>query len=157
MVTARATHGDTIVAVSDTGDGIPPEHLSRLFDRFYRVDAARDREHGGAGIGLAIAKALIDAHGGTITATSGGPGAGSTFIFSLPRRVPVKGESPSQSGELAATADVDQPATSLRRWYTGLQASKRPRLVAIELDQSLVADPEVVRDFVEHDVLDLAA
>jgi signal transduction histidine kinase len=85
-VSARATDDDLIIAVSDTGDGIPPEHLTRLFDRFYRVDAARDREHGGAGIGLAIAKALVEAHGGSIQADSGGPGTGSTFTFSVPRR-----------------------------------------------------------------------
>jgi signal transduction histidine kinase len=88
VVSARATDHDVIVAVSDTGDGIPAEHLNRLFDRFYRVDAARDRGHGGAGIGLAIAKALTEGHGGSIRADSDGPGAGSTFTLSLPRRSP---------------------------------------------------------------------
>jgi signal transduction histidine kinase len=92
-VSARATDDDLIVAVSDTGEGIPPEHLTRLFDRFYRVDAARDREHGGAGIGLAIAKALIEAHGGSIQAKSGGPGTGSTFTFSLPCGLPRRASS----------------------------------------------------------------
>jgi two-component system sensor histidine kinase BaeS len=84
VVTASATDRGLTVAVSDTGDGIPPEHLTRLFDRFYRVDAARDREHGGAGIGLAIAKAFVEAHSGSIKAASAGSGAGSTFTFSLP-------------------------------------------------------------------------
>jgi signal transduction histidine kinase len=87
-VSARAAADDVVVSVSDTGDGIPPEHLSRLFDRFYRVDEARDRGHGGAGIGLAIAKALVDGHGGSIRATSAGPGTGSTFTVCLPRRSP---------------------------------------------------------------------
>lgn len=90
VVGARATSDDVIVAVSDTGDGIPAEHLGQLFDRFYRVDAARDREHGGAGIGLAIAKALVEGHGGTIAAESDGPGAGSTFTVSLPRGTGVE-------------------------------------------------------------------
>ena len=85
VVGARATEDEVVLAVSDTGDGIPAEHLGQLFDRFYRVDAARDREHGGAGIGLAIAKALVEGHGGTIAAESAGPGAGSTFTVSLPR------------------------------------------------------------------------
>ena len=84
-VCAHATDDDVIIEVSDTGDGIPGEHVDRLFDRFYRVDAARDRGHGGAGIGLAIAKAFVDGHGGGITAASDGPGQGSTFSFSLPR------------------------------------------------------------------------
>ena len=71
-------------AVTDTGEGVPAEHLPHLFDRFYRVDSARDRNHGGSGIGLAIAKALVEAHGGDISATSPGPGAGSTFTVRLP-------------------------------------------------------------------------
>lgn len=71
-------------AVADTGEGIAAEHLPHLFDRFYRVDTARDRHHGGSGIGLAIAKALIEAHGGGLSATSAGPGRGSTFTVRLP-------------------------------------------------------------------------
>lgn len=71
-------------AVADTGDGIAGEHLPYLFDRFYRVDSARDRTHGGSGIGLAIVKALIEAHGGGVFATSAGSGRGSTFTVRLP-------------------------------------------------------------------------
>jgi len=70
--------------VSDTGAGIAPEPLPHLFERFYRADTARDRTHGGSGIGLAICKALTEAHGGTITATSDGPGAGASFTVTLP-------------------------------------------------------------------------
>lgn len=71
-------------AVADTGEGIDVEHLPHLFDRFYRVDTARDRHRGGSGIGLAIAKALIEAHGGRVFAASRGTGLGSTFIARLP-------------------------------------------------------------------------
>ncbi len=74
------------LSVADTGEGIPAEHLPRVFERFYRVDAARDRAHGGSGIGLAIAKALTEAHGGQLTVTSPGTGQGSTFRILLPRR-----------------------------------------------------------------------
>jgi signal transduction histidine kinase len=77
--------GAVALSVSDTGDGIPSEHLPHVFERFYRVDTARDRAHGGSGIGLAIAKALVEAHGGRLTATSPGPGQGSTFRILLPR------------------------------------------------------------------------
>ena len=70
--------------VTDTGDGIAAEHLPHLFDRFYRADTARDRHHGGSGIGLAIARALVQAHGGGIHATSAGPGHGATFTVRLP-------------------------------------------------------------------------
>ncbi|ABH00851.1 histidine kinase (plasmid) [Rhodococcus jostii RHA1] len=85
-VTAGQRQELLVIEVTDTGDGIAAEHLPHLFERFYRVDAARDREHGGAGIGLAIAKALVEAHGGHITARSDGPGTGSTFTITLPLR-----------------------------------------------------------------------
>lgn len=71
--------------VSDTGSGIAAEHVPHVFDRFYRADTARDRGHGGSGIGLSIAKALVEAHAGTITAASGGEGCGATFTVRLPR------------------------------------------------------------------------
>jgi two-component system, OmpR family, sensor histidine kinase BaeS len=76
--------GGVALSVADTGDGIPAEHLPHVFERFYRVDTARDRTHGGSGIGLAIAKALVEAHGGQLTVTSPGTGHGSTFLILLP-------------------------------------------------------------------------
>ena len=69
--TGDGTSGCT---VRDTGEGIAAEHLPHLFERFYRVDAARDRGRGGSGIGLAIVKALVEAHGGRVDAASDGPG-----------------------------------------------------------------------------------
>ncbi|PRX42637.1 two-component system sensor histidine kinase BaeS [Planifilum fimeticola] len=71
------------VSVADTGTGIEPEHLPRLFDRFYRSDQARTRSRGGSGLGLAIAKEFVTAHGGTIDVESE-PGRGTTFIVRLP-------------------------------------------------------------------------
>ena len=72
------------IAVQDTGVGIPPEHLPHLFTRFYRVDKSRSRVGGGSGIGLTIAKHLVEAHGGRIWAYSEGSGKGSKFTFTLP-------------------------------------------------------------------------
>lgn len=69
--------------VSDTGVGIAPEHLPRVFERFYRVDTGRTRAAGGTGLGLAFCKAIADAHGGTIEVTSQ-PGNGSRFEFCSP-------------------------------------------------------------------------
>ncbi len=72
-----------ILSVADTGIGIPPEYLPRLFERFYRVDTARARNEGGAGLGLAIAEWIAQAHGGTIAVTSRS-GDGSVFSVRLP-------------------------------------------------------------------------
>jgi signal transduction histidine kinase len=76
--------GQAEVRVVDTGAGIPPVAIPRLFDRFYRVESGRERKTGGAGLGLAIARAIVRTHGGTLTAASPGPGRGATFTLRLP-------------------------------------------------------------------------
>jgi heavy metal sensor kinase len=75
--------GDIVLAVADTGIGIPPEELDLIFERFHRVDKARAREMGGTGLGLAICRSLVEAHGGAITCASE-LGRGSTFTVRLP-------------------------------------------------------------------------
>lgn len=72
------------ISVRDTGIGISPGHLPRIFDRFYRADAARSRTRGGSGIGLTIARHLIESQGGKIWAESEGENKGSVFSFTLP-------------------------------------------------------------------------
>ncbi len=71
--------------VSDTGEGIPEHHLSRIFERFYRVDKSRSREKGGTGLGLAIVKHILEGHGSKAEVESS-IGKGSTFSFKLPRK-----------------------------------------------------------------------
>src|SRR5205823_13572947 len=83
VVAARREGARCVVRVEDTGPGIPPEHLPFLFERFYRVDQARSRGEGGTGIGLAIARSVVEAHGGRIWAESE-VGRGSVFTFELP-------------------------------------------------------------------------
>ena len=69
--------------VADTGVGIPKSELDRIFDRFYQVDATSKRKYGGMGLGLAIARSIVEAHQGIITAESE-VGKGTTFTISLP-------------------------------------------------------------------------
>jgi two-component system phosphate regulon sensor histidine kinase PhoR len=113
-VEATADHGLLTVAVRDTGFGVDPEELSRLFERFYKADKARRSE--GAGLGLAIAKHIVLAHGGAIWAESV-PGEGATFYFTVPLAADVTiaevapprlAELPEANGE----QPVHQPTTS---------------------------------------------
>ena len=89
-VSAIADGDHVRIEVADTGDGIDPELLPALFDRFTRADTARSRDTGGAGLGLAICHAIVEAHGGTIAAESP-PGAGARFVVELPRAHPQQG------------------------------------------------------------------
>jgi signal transduction histidine kinase len=82
-VVAVTRDGQVEVRVSDTGEGIPVEDLPNIFERFYRVDRSRARATGGSGLGLTIAKRLVEAHGGTITVQSE-VGKGSSFSFTVP-------------------------------------------------------------------------
>ena len=79
----EAGSGSAMLRVSDTGVGIPPESLSRIFERFYRVDKSRSRSEGGFGLGLAIVKWIVEAHHGEI-AVSSSPNQGATFTVTLP-------------------------------------------------------------------------
>ena len=82
-VTAEARNGDVVVAVRDRGLGLTAEQQTRIFDRFYRADESRARSSGGLGLGLPIAKAIVEAHHGTLAVQSA-PGAGCTFVVTLP-------------------------------------------------------------------------
>jgi two-component system phosphate regulon sensor histidine kinase PhoR len=79
----RASEGACLIEVADDGPGIPPEHLSRIFERFYRVDRGRSRDLGGTGLGLSIARHIVESHGGTIRAESR-LGVGTRFHLRIP-------------------------------------------------------------------------
>ncbi len=89
VVRAAAEDGHVRLAVADTGVGIAPEHLPRIFERFYKADQAR--AGGGTGLGLAIAKHVVQLHGGAIWAESAGPGQGTTIHLRLPASAPPTG------------------------------------------------------------------
>lgn len=84
VVSVTARPDGVRIQVRDNGEGISAEHLSHVFERFYRADPARDRAHGGSGIGLAIVKAVVEEHHGSVTASSDGPGQGACFTIDLP-------------------------------------------------------------------------
>ena len=85
IIIEAAPAGDQIaIAVSDDGPGLPEEDLSRVFERFYRVDKSRARDPGGTGLGLAIVKHLVELHGGTARAENR-PEGGARFVLTLPR------------------------------------------------------------------------
>jgi len=86
LISIRADREDGFVRVTvqDNGEGIPPEDLAHIFERFYRGDKSRSRATGGSGLGLAIAKGIVEAHGGGISVQSQ-PGQGATFTFTVPK------------------------------------------------------------------------
>ena len=84
QIRVRQEINEVLISISDTGVGIPVQHLPNIFTRFYRVDSSRSRVGGGSGIGLTIAKHLTEAHGGRVWAESPGADQGSTFTFTLP-------------------------------------------------------------------------
>jgi signal transduction histidine kinase len=99
-VRVAAEEDEGVVAISDTGIGIPPDEVTNLFKRFFRASSAMSRQIPGTGLGLAIAKAIVDAHGGSIDVESSE--RGTTFTIRLPRdpavaaeRVPAAAVSPS--------------------------------------------------------------
>jgi two-component system sensor histidine kinase BaeS len=95
-VTAQGRGNELELAVADTGEGIPPELLERVFERFFRVDPARTRNGAGSGIGLTITRAIVDAHGGRVWAESAGYGCGTRLVLRLPTIPPAAAARPGQ-------------------------------------------------------------
>jgi signal transduction histidine kinase len=89
QVTVRLWEGEHRVhlEIADTGIGIPPHLQERIFERFFQVDSSQRRVHGGAGLGLALVKELVESYGGSVSTVSPGKDQGSTFTVVLPRAV----------------------------------------------------------------------
>jgi signal transduction histidine kinase len=111
-VLARGHDGRLEISVSDTGPGIPPDQLDRIFERFHRVDGSPSRDDGGAGLGLAIARAIVDARGGRISAASA-PGHGATLRIELPDYQPARQDGDSAGGRAAAAEERSRPPPGL--------------------------------------------
>jgi hypothetical protein len=101
------------VSVTDTGEGINPEFLPHLFERFSQADGSTRRTHGGLGLGLSIVRNIVEMHGGTVRAESAGEGQGATFIFALPARADDgqrrKGVASAPQAAAAPAFRVDSP------------------------------------------------
>ena len=102
-VTAGAEGDSAVVRITDTGEGIPPEHLPHVCERFYRVDAARARRHGGTGLGLAICQSIAEAHHGSLAIESV-VGLGTTVIVRLPGPVIPPSDDPAPPRERTSGA-----------------------------------------------------
>ena len=110
-ISAARTPTAVEITVRDTGQGIEPEFLPFVFDRFRQADATTTRLHGGLGLGLAIVRQLVELHGGTVRAESAGRGQGATFVVSLPMAGRVSDEAPAsdeQKRERQANASLPQ-------------------------------------------------
>ena len=119
-LTVRRGEGDELLfAVQDSGIGLSPEDISKLFQRFSQADASTTRRYGGTGLGLAISRKLVELMGGTMTVESAGPGQGSTFRFAI--RAP----------EVAA-ARVPQPA--VKRGLDPATAEQHPLRILLAED-----------------------
>jgi CheY-like chemotaxis protein len=108
-VALREQDGAAEISIIDTGGGILPGNLARIFERFRQADSSITRRHGGLGLGLSIVRHLVEAHGGQVTATSGGEGRGATFMVSLPLLDAAEGGEETPLRQVAAAA----PASDL--------------------------------------------
>jgi CheY-like chemotaxis protein len=103
-VHAESDNGEAVIQVIDTGIGLPPELLTRVFDLFAQADRTLDRSEGGLGIGLTVARKLAEMHGGSITADSAGLGKGSIFTVRLPISHEAPAERQQSQGALNASS-----------------------------------------------------
>jgi CheY-like chemotaxis protein len=120
VLSAQRRDAQVEISVRDNGTGIPPQMLPRVFDMFMQVDRSLEKTHGGLGIGLTLVKRLVELHGGTVQARSGGAGRGSEFIVHLPliepgasrRQAAAAGALPAQAPARRRILVVDDNADS---------------------------------------------
>jgi K+-sensing histidine kinase KdpD/CheY-like chemotaxis protein len=137
-VDVRIVEGRVAVRVADTGAGIDAVFLPFVFDRFRQADATTTRTHGGLGLGLSIAKQLVDAHGGSISVESGGVGCGSTFTVTLP----IAAHAVEEFGGENDAVEPGKPAAA------GASSGRTPKLDGVRV--LVVDDERDARDIMAH-------
>ena len=133
-VALHAVNGQAQVEIGDSGQGIAPDVLPHIFERFQQADSSSTRRHGGLGLGLAIVKNLSEMHGGSVTASSAGVGRGSTFRVLLPLQVPIS-----------------------ERSFVATEAPPRPDAVLTDIVVMVVDDEADARDLVQRLLEDAGA
>ena len=113
-VALRQEGGNAFVTVDDDGDGISPELIGHVFERFVQGDQSSQRARGGLGLGLAIVRNIVGLHGGSVAAASEGPGTGSRFTVTLPIAAPPAAHSPASAAAAATVASSPPAAAALR-------------------------------------------
>jgi CheY-like chemotaxis protein len=114
QVTLNRTNSHLQLQISDTGEGIKPEFLPEVFDRFRQIEQGTARRHGGLGLGLSIVKQLVELHGGTVAAVSPGEGQGSTFTVTLPVQIVHQSDADAEATNVGHYAEIDHPPLNLR-------------------------------------------
>jgi PAS domain S-box-containing protein len=135
-VSTRQRDSQVEIVVSDTGRGIPAEFLPHVFDRFRQADQSTTRAQGGLGLGLAVVRHLVELHGGTARAESGGEGKGATFIVSLPANGaarPRDGDEPPQADGKAPSASDEEPSLEALRVLVVEDDADARELIALAL------------------------
>jgi CheY-like chemotaxis protein len=114
-VVVDRTDSGIVISISDTGSGIAARNLPRVFERFMQVDTSTTRAHGGLGLGLAIVRHLVEAHGGRVQAESPGPGQGATFTVKLPIRAVLTRSERRRPSDAPPSSDPGAGAPDVER------------------------------------------
>src|SRR5262245_35911161 len=147
VISARQEYGDVVLECRDNGSGIPPELVPRVFDLFVQGERGLDRRQGGLGLGLAVARMLVERHGGTIEVSSGGSKQGSTFVVRLPA---------ATSSALRSSADLPSSAVPGARAGRVLVVDDNHDALEMLLDALKQADFEAVGAGTARQAMDLA-